>query len=193
MGPDFQDCMCFSSPWLRPNVAPNCMLSLTEFSTRRTGLALRSYRTRSSWLRLSEPATPIPAYRKSRLKPLLCLLALTLAPTPTTVWSALSRFTCHAPRPSAAAGNAFSSPISRATTTRLRHLRSRRSWSRQFTMSRNIRRTRLHVSTTSRAMIFVLSPLAGTPYRKSPPETSCALHSGGLTTRSRRSTSSTSL
>ena len=53
---------------------------------------LRSYRTRSSWLRLREPATPIPAYRKSRLKPSLRLLAPTLAPTPTTVWSALSRF-----------------------------------------------------------------------------------------------------
>ena len=185
--------LCSSSPWLRPNVVPNCTLSLTEFSTRRTGLALCSYRTRSSWLRLREPATPIPAYRKLRLKPLLHLLAPTLAPMPTTVWSVLSRFSCNTPRPSAAAGNAFSSPISRATTTRLRHLQSRRGWSRQFAMSMNIRRTRLHVSTTSRATIFMLLPLAGTPYRKSPPETSCALHNGGLTTLSQRSTSSTSL
>ena len=100
---------------------------------------------------------------------------------------------CHAPRLSAAAGNAFLSSISRTTMTRLRHLRSRCGWSRQFAMSMNIRRTRLHVSTMSRATIFVLSPLAGTPYRKSPPETSCAPHSGSLTTLSRRSTSSTSL
>ena len=75
----------------------------------------------------------------------------------------------------------------------MRHLRSRRGWSRQFAMSMNIGGTRLHISTTSRATIFVLSPLAGTPYRKSPPKASCTLRSGGLTTLSQRSTSSTSL
>ena len=114
------------------NVAPNCTLSITEFSTRRTGLALCFYRTHSSWLRLRGPATPILAYRKSRSKPSLRLLAPISAPTPTAVWSMLSRFICHAPRRSAAVGSAFSSLISWATTTRLRHLRSCHGWSRQF-------------------------------------------------------------
>ena len=40
------------------------------------------------------------------------------------------------------------------------------------------------VSSTSRAMIFVLSPQAGTLFRQSPPGTSCPLYSGDLTTTS---------
>ena len=45
----------------------------------------------------------------------------------------------------------------------------------------SLRRTRPHVSSTSRATIFVLSPPAGMLHRKSLPETSCALHSGDPT------------
>ena len=61
--------------------------------------------------------------------------------------------TYHAPRIriSTVARSAFSSPTSRTTMTRLRHLRSLHGWSRQFFTSMNLRRTRLHVSSSFQA------------------------------------------
>ena len=205
VGSDFQNCVALQSAPFEPLAQGHWPWALTfktvflvnlASPTRRTKLHTFSYGIQhpEDWCSITVSANslivakiekashPDTRIQEVTLKALTHSLALTSAPTPKTMWSGLLRSTYHAPRISAVARNALSSPISRATTTKLRHVWSLRGWLRQFVTSMNIRRTRLHVSSMSRAMIFVLSPLAGMPYRKSPPATSCALRSGDLTT-----------